>query len=187
MKFRSIALGIILAALTGLLYAQTTQSTGKGLTVPLTTPITEVEGASTVSYVYYRFRATADNYASGARWGVTEIYGYESNDNTGDNVFNTLYVTAVGSSGTDSDQRAFDADTGTYWDTFAKSSGDYQNIYVEMSSAKAIRSITFDHAPFGWVAQQFVVEGSDDAASWTVLATINHPNDASPQNYTDIQ
>jgi len=187
MKFRSIALGIILAALTGLLYAQTTQSTGKGLTVPLTTPITEVEGASAVSYIYYRFRATDENYAGTARWGVTEIYGYESNDNTGDNVFNTLFVSALASSGTDSDQRAFDANTGTYWDSFNKTPPNYQNIYVRMSSAKAIRSITFDHSPFGWVARQFVVEGSDDAASWTVLATINHPNDASPQNFTDIQ
>jgi hypothetical protein len=166
------------------LISSTVGRLGNGL--GLSKPTSVIEAGAT-AYTYYRFRATDENYAGGARWGVTEIKGYESNDNTGDNVFNTLYVSALGSSGTDSDQSAFDEDTGTYWDTFNKTPPDYQNIYVRMSAAKAIRSITFDHAPFGWVAKQFVVEGSDDAASWTVLATINHPNDASPQNFTDIQ
>ena len=186
--FRRITILSLLLAVGGVLYAQVTQPLTKGLTEPISESLTvDLPVGGATEYSYYRFRATDENYAGGARWGVREIYGYESNDNTGDNVFNTLFVSALGSSGTDSDQRAFDANTSTYWDTFNKTPPDYQNIYVRMSSAKAIRSITFYHAPFGWVAKQFVVEGSDDAASWTVLATINHPNDASPQNFTDIQ
>lgn len=56
-------------------------------------------------YSYYRFRCTADNYNGDARWGLTEVYGYESNDNTGTNVFATYFLSALANSGTDSDQR----------------------------------------------------------------------------------
>lgn len=143
-----------------------------------------------VEYSYYRFRATDDNYNGNARWGLTEIYGYESNDNTGTNVFATYYLSALANSGTNEDHKVFDGNTGTYWDSFPKASGDHRNIYVRMTGAYAVRSITMDPGPnfgLGWIMKQFVVEGSNDGSNWDVLATIDQANTYSNQSFTDIQ
>lgn len=142
------------------------------------------------SYSYYRFRCTDDNYNGDARWGLTEIYGYEANDNTGTDVFATYFLSALANSGTNEDHKVFDGNTSTYWDSFPQASGNYRNIYVRMTGAYAVRSITMDPGPnfgFGWIAKQFVVEGSNDGSTWDLLDTIDQANTYANQSFTDIQ
>lgn len=169
------------------LISSTAGRLGNRLGLSRPTPIIE---AGATEYSYYRFRATDDNYNGDARWGLSEIYGYESNDNTGTNVFATYYSTALANSGTNEDHKVFDGNAGTYWDSFPKASGDHRNIYVQMTGAYAVRSITVDPGPdfgFGWIIKQFVVEGSNDGSNWDVLATINQTNTYANQSFTDIQ
>jgi hypothetical protein len=59
-----------------------------------------------------------------------------------------------------------------------------------MTGAYAVRSITVDPGPnfgFGWIAKQFVVEGSNDGSTWNLLDTINQANTYANQSFTDIQ
>ena len=59
-----------------------------------------------------------------------------------------------------------------------------------MTGSYAVRSITMDPGPnfgFGWIAKQFVVEGSDDGSNWDLLDTIDQANTYSNQSFTDIQ
>lgn len=169
------------------LISSTAGRLGNRLGLSRPTPIIE---AGATEYSYYRFRATDDNYNGDARWGLSEIYGYESNDNTGTNVFATYYSTALANSGTNEDHKVFDGSAGTYWDSFPYASGNHRNIYVQMTGAYAVRSITVDPGPdfgFGWIIKQFVVEGSNDGSNWDVLATINQTNTYANQSFTDIQ
>jgi len=154
-----------------------------------TTTVTPAAGGVT-DYSYYRFTATDDNYNGDARWGLTEIYGYESNDNTGTNVFATYYSAANASSATNEDHKVFDGNTGTYWDSFPKTSGNHQWIYVQMTGAYGVRSITVDPGPnfgFGWIMKAFVVEGSNDGSTWDTLETYTQTNTYSNQSQTDLQ
>lgn len=140
-----------------------------------------------VAYTYYRFLAIADNREGNSRAAWREIKGYESNDNTGTNVFIANYSTALASSALNEDHKPFDGDANTYWDSFPQVSGDYGWIYVQLNAAKTVRSVTLDPYADFWQPEQYKIQGSQDGGSWVDLKTFTTTGLETDTTVTNIQ
>lgn len=144
--------------------------------------------ASGVAYSYYRFTGLDDNSSGDARQGWREIKGFEAGDNTGTNLFQSLYLAALASNALGEDHKLFDGDPNTYWDSFPRASGDHQWIQVQLSEARIIRSVTLDPFWQYWQPANMKIEGSNNGSDWTELATFaTSYNTAADTVVADVQ
>lgn len=151
------------------------------------TPVSGGAGGGT-AYLYYRVIGVGDNTEGTARSVWREIKGYESNDNTGTNVFNDSFSAAIASTGLNEDHLAFDENANTYWDSFPAASGNHRWIGVQLTSAKTVRSATLDPYAHFWQPSQMKFQGSQDGNSWVDLKTFNTSYDSGDDTVvTDIQ
>ena len=148
--------------------------------------------AEGTEYFYYKFEAASQNTDTPAsyRWEIEEIEGFEANTNTGTNVFNVNFDTALAGSGLNEDHRAFDADANTYWDSFNQAGVTW--IYVKLDTAKVVRSATIrPFIPTGsaeWIPQTINIYGSNNGTDWTLLkGAVALSQDANDKDITDIQ
>lgn len=171
MKRKAFILALLLAV-GGVLVAQTAIPLVRPLAKPLATT---KQGASApvsgVAYSYYRFTGLDDNSSGDARQGWREIKGFEAGDNTGTNLFQSLYLAALASNALGEAYKPFDGDPNTYWDSFPRASGDHQWIQVQLSEAKIIRSVTLDPFWQFWQPANMKIEGSNNGSDWTELTT----------------
>lgn len=151
------------------------------------TPVSGGAGSG-VAYLYYRIIGLSDNTDSTARSVWREIEGYESNDNTGTNVFNDSFSEAISSSAPNEDHLAFDGSTSTYWDSFNAASGNHRWIGLRLTSAKTVRSITMTPYAQFWQPASMKIQGSQDGNSWVDLKAFNTSYNTSADTVvTDIQ
>ena len=162
----------LLLAVGGVLAAQTAKHLVRPLAKPLATTKQGASGAASgVAYSYYRFTGLDDNSSGGAQQAWREIKGFEASDNTGTNLFQSLYLAALASRALNEDHKVFDGNPNTYWDSFARTSGDHQWIQVQLSEARIIRSVTLDPYASFWQPANMKIEGSNNGSDWTELTT----------------
>lgn len=151
------------------------------------TPVSNGTGTG-VAYLYYRIIALDDNSYGSADMAWREFKGYESSDNTGTNVFNTLFDEALASSAPNEDQNAFLEDPSLYWYSFSKVSGNHQWLGVKLTTPKVIRSITLDPYAAFWQPRTLQFQGSNNGSTWTPLKTFTTAYDLNTDTVVnDIQ
>lgn len=147
-----------------------------------------LSGEGATAYLYYRFDGLDDNSNGDARQAWRQVKGYESNDNTGTDVFNANFQSVTASSAPNEDQNMFDGSPSLYWDSFAAASGNHRWFYVRLDTGKAVRSVTLDPFADYWQPQTMRISGSNDGTNWTSLKDFSTSyNTAADTVVTDIQ
>lgn len=130
-------------------------------------------GGSPLAYAYWRVIGTDNNSEGNARMAWREIRGYASTNLSGENLFNTKFVSAVYSSAPNESTRPFDNNTSTYWDSYAAAAGNHRHIGLLMDNAYAIQSIELVPYANIYQPQHCKLQASVDGIAWDDIITFS--------------